>query len=133
MRDSIIFDAMNAKYLKHKIWNLFDSTANSFFDHIIAMCKKAYLITAKARQTTVSWFLKITWAAKQNINLLRVMLCSSAHGLFEHQIPATSLALLLRSGTLSNMYLARIGERSNYLFVAVKINFPFKATIFIYI
>ena len=33
---------------------------------------------------TVSWFSKITLAAEQNINTLRVLLCSPVHVLFEH-------------------------------------------------
>ena len=37
---------------------------------------------------TVSWFSRITSAAEQRINTLRVMLCSSAYGLFEQQLTA---------------------------------------------
>ena len=38
---------------------------------------------------------KITWAAEQSINTLRAMIFLTAHGLFEHQLTATRLVLIL--------------------------------------
>ena len=57
-----------------------------------------------ARQITVSWFSKTKWAAEKSIC---VMICSSAHGLYEQQLTATRLALL----TMLNWFL-RIFTRS---------------------
>ena len=51
---------------------------NFFQDHSRVLC-------CNAGKMTFSWFFKLTWVVEQNNNTLLVILCSSAHGLFEHQ------------------------------------------------
>lgn len=53
--------------------------------------------------------LEKTWAAEQSINTIGVMVCSSAHGLFEHQLTPTRLLLQkIASGVLFEIPLSSI-------------------------